>query len=123
MWRVEEERRAKGGEPTKYFGKWPFLRVAGMQELASTLFSLGNLLPHARALVARRDRVAPTGLPRRGVVLLFATVGVLAWAFSAAFHARDVWVRACDLAGVGSGGRRGRGRARARGREQCSEPG
>jgi hypothetical protein len=99
MWQVEEERRGEGQEPTKYFGKWPFLRVGGMQELASTLFSLGNLLPHARALVARRDVVAPRELPRRAAVLAFSGMGVLTWAFSAAFHARDVWVRASDIRG------------------------
>jgi hypothetical protein len=36
------QRVAAGGEPTKYFGKWRFTRVLGLQEIASVLFSIGN---------------------------------------------------------------------------------
>jgi post-GPI attachment to proteins factor 3 len=40
-------------QPIKYYGKWPFRRVAGMQEFFSVLFSLGNLVAHAHNLVRR----------------------------------------------------------------------
>jgi hypothetical protein len=94
MWWVEEQRRADGAPPAKYFGKWPFVRVGGAQEVASTVFSVGNLVPHARALLLRRHVVAPAHLPAATLLRLFSLVGVLTWSFSAAFHARDVWVRA-----------------------------
>ena len=120
MWSTELDRRRGGNEPvspchvvkpqrhhrvttspstpvlceqTKYHGKWPFIRVFGIQELASTVFSLGNLLPHAQYLLFRRHAFAPSGLRHRWLLLTFATVGVLTWTFSAAFHARDMWVR------------------------------
>lgn len=35
----------------KYFGKWPFRRVAGMQEVASVVFSLANFLAQAHCLL------------------------------------------------------------------------
>mmetsp|Transcript_13774 Transcript_13774/g.29673 ORF Transcript_13774/g.29673 Transcript_13774/m.29673 type:complete len:394 (+) Transcript_13774:155-1336(+) len=34
----------------KYYGKWPFIRVFGAQEIASVLFSLGNLAAHLHCL-------------------------------------------------------------------------
>ncbi|KAG2434987.1 hypothetical protein HYH02_011986 [Chlamydomonas schloesseri] len=41
----------------KYYGKWPFRRVAGMQELLSVLASLANLAAHALCLARLRARV------------------------------------------------------------------
>ncbi|GLC42014.1 amino acid permease [Pleodorina starrii] len=46
-WKAVEGRNAP---VEKYYGKWPFLRVLGMQELASVLASLANLLAHALCL-------------------------------------------------------------------------
>lgn len=69
MWRVEASRAATaagtGRQPPvwKYFGKWPFVRWAGMQEPASVLFSLANLAVHALCLLrfTRLRRTAATG--------------------------------------------------------------
>lgn len=42
-----ERLRAAAGQPiVKYYGKWPFRRVLGMQELFSSLFSVLNAIPH-----------------------------------------------------------------------------
>lgn len=41
---------SSGPPAEKYFGKWAFRRVAGMQEIASVLFSLANLLAQAHCL-------------------------------------------------------------------------
>ncbi len=44
-----EAARRQAGDPRralKYFGKWPFMRVAGAQELLSSLLSLANLVAH-----------------------------------------------------------------------------
>uniref|UniRef100_A0A7S0VAC8 Post-GPI attachment to proteins factor 3 n=1 Tax=Polytomella parva TaxID=51329 RepID=A0A7S0VAC8_9CHLO len=43
MLATESARRSK---PIKYYGKWPFHRVYGAQEIASVIFSLLNLLSH-----------------------------------------------------------------------------
>ncbi|GIL59133.1 hypothetical protein Vafri_14048 [Volvox africanus] len=55
MWAVEAWKSSANGNEgrfmtEKYYGKWPFLRVLGMQELASVLASLANLLAHALCL-------------------------------------------------------------------------
>jgi hypothetical protein len=58
MWAREraKQQRSQHGEPdgayrvVKYFGKWPFVRLLGMQEPASVLFSLANLGAHAHCL-------------------------------------------------------------------------
>mmetsp|Transcript_39100 Transcript_39100/g.76250 ORF Transcript_39100/g.76250 Transcript_39100/m.76250 type:complete len:203 (-) Transcript_39100:924-1532(-) len=60
---VESLLEAKyGAEITrvKYFGKWPFQRICGMQEFMSVLLSLGNLWPHLLHLVGAEWRGALT---------------------------------------------------------------
>mmetsp|Transcript_4512 Transcript_4512/g.10562 ORF Transcript_4512/g.10562 Transcript_4512/m.10562 type:complete len:376 (+) Transcript_4512:53-1180(+) len=47
---VEHRRRLSGKPPSKYYGKWPFQRLLGMQEAASVLFSLANLCAHVYGL-------------------------------------------------------------------------
>lgn len=54
----------------KYYGKWPFTRVLGMQEVASVLFSLANLAAHAHCLLrflALLRRLAKSGSNRSRV--------------------------------------------------------
>lgn len=53
MWQVEGSRPA-GTAVQKYYGKWPFVRLLGMQEPASVLFSLLNLAAHVLCLVRFR---------------------------------------------------------------------
>jgi len=53
MWAIEARRAAEGGGDTpvyKYFGKWPFVRVLGAQEVASVVFSVVNLAAHVVGL-------------------------------------------------------------------------
>lgn len=72
-------RRARGltrSAQEQYFGKWPFVRVLGIQELASVLFSFLNLLPHVRFLCGAHAAIAPPGLWYRHIVWTFASVGV-----------------------------------------------
>lgn len=54
MWQLEGSRRQAGAAPQKYHGKWPFARLAGMQEPASVLFSLLNLAAHVHCLARFR---------------------------------------------------------------------
>ncbi|KAJ7566674.1 hypothetical protein O6H91_02G114000 [Diphasiastrum complanatum] len=39
-------------EPVTYHGKWPFDRILGLQEPASVVFSLLNLLEHILGVVS-----------------------------------------------------------------------
>ncbi|GIL69949.1 hypothetical protein Vretimale_10020 [Volvox reticuliferus] len=62
MWAVEawkSSAKTNGGRSLieKYYGKWPFVRVLGMQELASVLASLANLVAHALCLHRLRAEV------------------------------------------------------------------
>jgi hypothetical protein len=51
MWALEGPKAASAAGPVcKYFGKWPFIRVLGAQELASVLFSIANLLAHIHCM-------------------------------------------------------------------------
>jgi hypothetical protein len=77
----------------KYFGKWPFRRLWGMQEPASVAFSVANLAAAAASLVAlaRRRRASRAAAPN-AFASLWATHFALAanaWLWSAAFHTRD----------------------------------
>jgi len=48
MQNLEKEREGEGKYPWQYNGKWPFIRIAGIQEPASVVFSIANLWAHAR---------------------------------------------------------------------------
>ncbi|KAL7629301.1 hypothetical protein AAE478_000821 [Parahypoxylon ruwenzoriense] len=83
------ERRLGRGEPvTQFHGKWPFVRVLGMQEPFSVLFSLGNLVAHQNGLAKLRQQI-PSAYPLRRYYELFACFGIAAWVSSAIFHTRD----------------------------------
>ncbi|GBF90233.1 hypothetical protein Rsub_03366 [Raphidocelis subcapitata] len=104
MWAIEARRRA-AGELTvwKYGGKWPFLRVAGMQEAASVAFSIANLAAHAAGLrrfaaalraaapggEAAAGKPAPAAYPYAWAWLLYGAASLNAWVWSAVFHTRD----------------------------------
>ncbi|KAJ8105267.1 hypothetical protein ONZ43_g7493 [Nemania bipapillata] len=82
-------RRLEAGQPiTQFHGKWPFVRVLGMQEPFSVVFSLGNLLAHHSGLARLRERV-PAGYPMRRFYELFAYFGMASWVCSTVFHTRD----------------------------------
>jgi hypothetical protein len=79
-------RLATGREPTKYFGKWRFTRVLGLQEIASVLFSLGNGYAHVHFLL-NKQRV-PKSYWARDLFLMYAVVAINTWVWSTVFHAR-----------------------------------
>ncbi|EEY19923.1 PER1 [Verticillium alfalfae VaMs.102] len=72
----------------QFHGKWPFQRLLGMQEPASVLFSLGNLVAHRNGLRKLRAAI-PTAYPLHPFYVLLAQVGIVSWVFSAVFHTRD----------------------------------
>jgi len=93
MHSIEQLRYSRGYIPVQYYGKWPFTRVWGLQELLSVVFSIGNAIPHLLHLcVAKyRFRFAPPQDPMRPLLLLCSLMGVFAWWWSTLFHARDFW--------------------------------
>jgi hypothetical protein len=86
----------------QYYGKWPFVRLFGIQEPASVVFSLGNLYGHVMhaALVYK----VPRTYPYRWLLIGFLLVGMNTWLWSAVFHVRDMpWTEKLDYFSAGFG--------------------
>lgn len=59
MWRTVFAFLERGWPIPQFYGKWPFLRLFGMQEPASVIFSLLNFAAHVRLLRKFRREVRP----------------------------------------------------------------
>lgn len=93
---ITTERVARGRKIVQFHGKWPFLRVLGIQELASAVLSLGNLVPHLMGLfkVSSALKGAKTYESRvqLSTVAASSIITCFAWVFSTIFHIRDFLV-------------------------------
>ncbi|KAJ2695853.1 hypothetical protein H4R19_005801 [Coemansia spiralis] len=86
--RLETERAQQtGAEIHQYHGKWPFVRVLGIQEPASVLFSILNGAAHVRSW--RLVRNSLRSHPMRRWLSIFIVLGTWTWFCSAVFHVRD----------------------------------
>ncbi|KAI7827255.1 Per1-like-domain-containing protein [Kickxella alabastrina] len=76
-----------GRKVHQYHGKWPFVRILGVQEPASVLFSVLNGLMHLKnwSMV----RALPRSHPMRRWLSVFIVLGTWTWFCSAVFHVRD----------------------------------
>ncbi|KAH6659953.1 PER1 protein [Truncatella angustata] len=101
---IVTSRRVARNEPvTQFHGKWPFIRVLGMQEPFSVLFSLGNMVAHQNGLAKLRASI-PANYPLRPYYCLFAYFGIATWIFSSIFHVRDfVATEQLDYFAAGAG--------------------
>ncbi|KAJ3854540.1 Per1-like protein [Lentinula lateritia] len=88
MHEITSQSIAAGKRPLQYYGKWPFVRVAGMQEPCSVLFSLLNLWVHIQGYSKLR-RIIPRAHPLRGFYLIWSIASMNTWIWSAVFHTRD----------------------------------
>nr|SVE94265.1 EOG090X0702 [Simocephalus serrulatus] len=73
----------------QFYGKWPFVRVLGIQEPAATLFSILNLTCHIVMIRKFRREVNPKA-PFYLLTHLFCFICCHAWFWSTVFHIRDV---------------------------------
>ncbi|KAF9494093.1 Per1-like protein [Pleurotus eryngii] len=89
MHSVTENDVASGRAVQQYYGKWPFWRLAGIQEPASVLFSLLNLWAHAHGLSMVRKYVSADH-PMKIYYTIWAMVSINAWLWSSVFHTRDL---------------------------------
>lgn len=92
-----EHHRTSGYE-VKYYGKWPFRRVLGMQEVLSVLFSLANMVVHMHRLhnlkMAWQSDAAVSRPAHRlywSLWILYAICAANSWVWSAVFHSRDTY--------------------------------
>lgn len=88
MWRALEFFQRVGKPIPQFHGKWPFLRLYGIQEPASALFSVLNGLSHACMWHRFSQRVPPTA-PNYLIWKGQALLSINAWFWSTVFHARD----------------------------------
>ncbi|KAJ2162969.1 hypothetical protein GGF46_000155 [Coemansia sp. RSA 552] len=72
----------------QYHGKWPFVRLWGVQEPASVVFSLLNGYMHVKSYRKVRGEL-PRAHPMRRWLSVFAVLGSWSWLCSAIFHTRD----------------------------------
>ena len=99
-------REAAGYSPEKFYGHWPFVRVWGMEEPASAVFSVLNAVPHLLHLpfichwwLGRP--LTPRGHYMEPWLMLFPLSGVLAWAASYLFHTKkNIWTTPVDYVGA-----------------------
>jgi hypothetical protein len=72
-----------------FYGKWPFIRMFGLQEPASVLFSVANFLTHN--LMRRKfRREVRSDSPLYYLWQVFSYICLNAWIWSTVFHARDI---------------------------------
>ncbi|SMN20143.1 similar to Saccharomyces cerevisiae YCR044C PER1 Protein of the endoplasmic reticulum [Maudiozyma saulgeensis] len=82
----------------QFHGKWPFLRLFTMQELFSTIFSIGNFFPHYYSylkITAKINKIKLLGVDVQRTKILqnylyVAIAGMCAWTASSIFHWRDL---------------------------------
>lgn len=95
MHAVETARAEAGARPVQYFGKWPFTRHGGCQELLSTLFSAGNALPHLHFLAVTWRKLPSSSMAT--ALAVYALLCINTWWWSTAFHCRDnFWTERLD---------------------------
>lgn len=97
---VTEDRKSENLEIYQFHGKWPFIRVFGIQELFSTLFSIGNFIPnywgfqllwkHYKLETKKGNSEFVT---LYGTYIIVSIISMCAWFFSTLFHLKDTWDR------------------------------
>lgn len=89
MWSTVDYFRLTLKRPVpQFYGKWPFIKVFGIQEPAAFLASVLNLIPHLYLISQFRSQIHPK-TPMYLIWSVYALVSVNTWACSAIFHAHD----------------------------------
>ncbi|XP_072381329.1 post-GPI attachment to proteins factor 3 [Diabrotica undecimpunctata] len=88
MWKTVDAFHERDWRTPQFYGKWPFIRVLGMQEPASVIFSLLNGYFHIKMIRKFRREVRGDS-PLVWLWHAFFIVSVHAWTWSAIFHYRD----------------------------------
>ena len=88
MWRTVNYFIVVHNYVPQFYGKWPFLRLWGIQEPASALASILNFFSNIYMLrVMRRNIYVRT--PFKNLWYLFALISLNTWICSTIFHTRD----------------------------------
>lgn len=90
MWISTEIIYSKYSKVPQYHGRWPFVRILGMQEPASVIFSVMNLVANVY-MINWFVKVVPPSAPMYGIWVLNAVIAINAWFWSSIFHTRDTY--------------------------------
>lgn len=86
----------------QWHGKWPFVRLLGIQEPASVAFSIGNALANYYGWKAYRNKV-DSSYRMYPMVRIYFFVSLNAWFWSIIFHTRDLlWTERMDYFSAGA---------------------
>jgi len=88
MWKTTDVLERRFNKVPQFHGRWPFIRLLGLQEPASVLFSVLNLLSHL-FMVNWFIKLVPDTAPMYRVWFFYSLVSMNAWVWSTVFHARD----------------------------------
>ncbi|KAF5279257.1 hypothetical protein FQA39_LY18301 [Lamprigera yunnana] len=88
MWHTVLAFNKRNWKIPQFHGKWPFIRILGLQEPASVVFSLLNLYVHLKMVTKFRWKI-DSNTPTYFLWHIFAIVSINAWFWSTIFHARD----------------------------------
>lgn len=88
MWRTVHKFVDRGWNIPQFHGKWPFIRIFGIQEPASVVFSIFNLIGHVKGIRKFRREV-PSNAPYFRMWHVFAGICINAWIWSTVFHTND----------------------------------
>ncbi|KAA0195723.1 Post-GPI attachment to proteins factor [Fasciolopsis buskii] len=88
MWQTVEAFSRDNLSIPQFYGKWPFLRMLGVGEPASSLFSFLNLIAQL-LLVCRLCTRFPFELPMLKYWCMQYTFSVMSWLWSTIFHGHD----------------------------------
>ncbi|XP_034941578.1 post-GPI attachment to proteins factor 3 [Chelonus insularis] len=88
MWETVDHFINHGLHVPQFHGKWPFIRMFGLQEPASMIFSLMNFYAHFVMYNKFRQEVK-SSMPMSLIWTYFTIVCLNGWLWSAIFHARD----------------------------------
>ncbi|KAK7479334.1 hypothetical protein BaRGS_00029412 [Batillaria attramentaria] len=87
MWHTVDAFIRDGSPVPQFYGKWPFIRVFGIQEPASVVFSILNAAGHL--MVLRYRALVSSSTPMYYVWHGMALIAVNAWTWSTIYHTRD----------------------------------
>ncbi|XP_043467900.1 post-GPI attachment to proteins factor 3 [Leptopilina heterotoma] len=88
MWKTVTYFNKYGFEVPQFHGKWPFIRILGVQEPASTLFSVFNLYEHVTEYLKFKKELEFSD-PMVYVWTYFFLICTNSWLWSTIFHAKD----------------------------------
>ena len=96
MWStVKKFQHAQQAVP-QFHGKWPFIRIFGIQEPASVVFSILNGVTSSIGFY-KVYQVVPNTAPMYNIMVVHFITVINAWIWSSVFHSRDfMWTEELD---------------------------